>query len=108
MRFGATITPGAFRAMLPLTLRQAPDTPDRLLYPAAVNFLSAPETYVIYTVEACSAVANAIRDRYGKDGAGERLHVHIEPGLMHCYASTPAFKESRQDFGKQIEMLKPL
>ena len=104
----AMITPGAFRAMLSLTLKLAPDTPDRLLYPVDMDFRSAPETYVFYAEVACSAVADAIRKRYRKDGAGERLHMHIEPGLMHCYASAPVFKESRRDFKKQIVLLKEL
>jgi hypothetical protein len=47
-------------------------------------------------------------NRYSKDGVGARMHMHIEPGLMHCYASAPVFKESRRDFGKQIALLKRL
>lgn len=105
-RDDAMITPGAFRAMLGLTLKLAPDTPDWLLYPADMDFHSAPKTYAFYTQEVCAVVADAIRNRYGKDGVGERLHMHIEPGLMHCYASAPVFRESRRDFGKQIALLK--
>ena len=104
----AMITPGAFRAMLGLTLKLAPDTPDWLLYPADMDFHNAPETYVFYTDEACSAVADAIRDRFARDGAGERLHMHVEPDMMHCYASAPVFRESRRDFGRQIDLLKAL
>lgn len=102
----AMITPGAFRAMLGLTLKLAPNTPDWLLYPANMDFHDAPETYVFYTEEACSAVADAIRNRYSKDGVEERLHMHIEPGMMHCYASAPVFKESKRDFSKQVAWLK--
>ena len=104
----AMITPGAFRAMLGLTLKLAPDTPDWLLYPADMDFRNAPETCVFYTVEACSAVADAIRQRFVRDGVGERLHMHIEPGMMHCYASAPVFRESRRDFNRQIAWLKQL
>ena len=104
----AMITPGAFRAMLRLTLKVAPDTPDWLLYPANMDFHNVPETYVFYTEEACSAVADAIKRSYVRDGAGERLHMHIEPGMMHCYASAPVFKESRRDFSKQITLLRQL
>ena len=71
-----------------------------------MDFHSAPKTYAFYTQEVCAVVADAIRNRYGKDGVGERLHMHIEPGLMHCYASAPVFRESRRDFGKQIALLK--
>ena len=73
-----------------------------------MDFHNAPETYVFYTDEACSAVADAIRDRFARDGAGERLHMHVEPGMMHCYASAPVFRESRRDFGRQIDLLKAL
>ena len=104
----AMITPGAFRWMLGLTLKLSPNTPDWILYPADMDFHNAPETYVFYTVEACSAVADAIRHSYARDGAGEKMHMHVEPGMMHCYASAPVFKESRRDFGKQIALLMQL
>ena len=104
----AMITPGAFRAMLGLTLKLAPDIPDWLLYPADMDFHNAPETYVFYTDEACSAVADAIRHSYARDGVGDKIHMHVEPGMMHCYASAPVFKESRRDFNRQIAWLKQI
>lgn len=107
-RDDAMITPGAFRCMLALTKELAPDTPDWLLYPADMNFHHAPETCVFYTDEACSAVADAIRNSYARDGAAEKMHMHIVPGMMHCYASAPVFKESRRDFGKQIALLRQI
>jgi len=82
-RDDAMITLGAFRWMLALTLKLSPDTPDWLLYPADMDFHHAPETCVFYTDEACSAVADAIRNSYVRDGAGEKMHMHIEPGMMH-------------------------
>lgn len=104
----AMITPGAFQAMLAITLKLAPDTPDWLLYPADMDFRNAPETYVFYTEEACSVIADPLKNSYARDGAGERMHLHVEPGMMHCYASAPVFKESRRDFGKQIALLRQL
>ena len=104
----AMITPGAFRCMLALTKELAPDTPDWLLYPADMDFRNAPETYVFYTDEACSTVADAIRHSYARDGAGGKMHMRIEPGMMHCYASAPVFKESRRDFGQQIALLRQI
>ena len=94
--------------MLGLTLKLAPDTPDWLLYPADMDFHNAPETYVFYTDEACSAVADAIRHSYARDGVGDKIHMHVEPGMMHCYASAPVFKESRRDFNRQIAWLKQI
>ncbi len=99
---------GAFRYMLGLTMHAAPDTPDSLLYPADMDFHGAPETWVFYADEACSAVADAVRSSFERDGAGDRLHMHVEPGMMHCYASAPVFRESRRDFGRQIELLKEI
>ena len=107
-RDDAMITPGAFRWMLALTMKLAPDTPDWLLYPADMNFHHAPETCVFYTDEACSAVADAIQHGYERGGAAEKMHMHIEPGMMHCYASAPVFKESRRDFGQQIALLRQI
>ena len=104
----AMITPGAFRAMLGLTLKLSPDTPGSLLHPADMDFHGAPETYVFYTEEACLAVADAIKHRYVRDGVGERMHMHIEPGMMHCYASAPVFPESREDFHRQIARLRQI
>ena len=71
-----------------------------------MDFHHAPETYVFYTEEACAAVAETIMSSYVRDGIGERMHMHIEPGMMHCYASAPVFPESRRDFNKQIARLK--
>ena len=97
---------GAFRYMLEMTRIAAPDTPDSLLYPADMDFRGAPETWVFYADEACSAVAEAIRQSYARDGVPDRLHMHIEPGMMHCYASASVFRESRRDFDKQIKRLR--
>lgn len=107
-RDDAMITPGAFRHMLDLTLKLSPDTPQWMLHPADMDFHDAPETYVFYATEACSAVAEAIKHSYARDGSGGKMHMHIEPGMMHCYASAPVFKESRRDFGKQIALLRRL
>lgn len=99
---------GAFRYMLDLTRKAAPDTPDYALYPADMDFHDAPETYVFYAEEACAAVADAIETSYSRDGSGEKMHMHKESGMMHCYSSAPVFKESRRDFNKQIYLLRQL
>ena len=99
---------GAYRYMVDLIKKAAPETPDYALYPADMDFHDAPETYVFYAEETCSAVADAIENSYTRDGSGEKMHMHREPGMMHCYASAPVFKESRRDFGKQIALLRQL
>ena len=99
---------GAFRYMFGLTKRVAPETPDYVLYPADMDFHNAPETYVFYAKEACAAVADAIENSYTRDGSGASMHMHREPGMMHCYASAPVFKESRRDFNRQIALLQQM
>ena len=39
---------------------------------------------------------------------GEKMHMHMEPVMMHCYASAPVFRESKRDFGKQIALLRQI
>ena len=97
---------GAFRYMLDLTKKTAKETPDFAMYPADMDFHDAPETYVFYAEEACAAVADAIENSFIRDGSGRKMHMHREPGMMHCYASAPVFKESRRDFNKQIALLR--
>ena len=97
---------GAFRFMLGTTMKAAPETPDYALYPVDMDFRNAPETYVFYAEEACSAIADAMKHSYARDGAGGKMHMHIEPDMMHCYASAPVFRESRRDFYKQIALLR--
>jgi hypothetical protein len=63
---------------------------------------------VFYAEEACAAVADAIKGRYERDGSGEKMHMHREPGMMHCYATAPVFRESRRDFNKQIDLLRQI
>ena len=91
-----------------LTKKTAPETPDYALYPADMDFRNAPETYVFYAEEACAAVAGAIENSYKRDGSGGKMHMHREPGMMHCYASAPVFKESRRDFNRQITLLRQM
>ena len=77
-------------------------------YTSDMDFHDAPETYVFYAEEACSAIADAIENSYRRDDSGEKMHMHKEPGMMHCYASAPVFRESRRDFNKQICLLRQL
>lgn len=98
----------AVQFMLDGVLRADPRTPDYALYPMKMDFHNAPDTYVYYAEEVCAAVSGAIRMAYQKAGAGDKFHLHIEPGMMHCYACAPVFKESRRDFNRQIELLNAL
>ncbi|MBR1693171.1 MAG: alpha/beta hydrolase [Lachnospiraceae bacterium] len=99
---------GAMQFMMDGVLWSDPHTPDYALYPDKMDFRHAPETYVYYTEEVCACVAEAIRAAYDHDGSGERMHMHIEPGMMHCYACAPVFPESRRDFNRQIDLIKSM
>ena len=95
---------GAFRFMMAGVMRADPYTPDYTLYPDKMDFHRAPETYVFYAEEACACVSDAIQKAYTRDGAV--IHMHREPGMMHCYACAPVLPESKRDYYKQIELMK--
>ena len=94
---------GSFRLMMDGVMRADPQTPDYALYPDKMDFHRAPETYIFYAEEACACVSDVIQKAYRRDGAV--LHMHKEPGMMHCYACVPVFPESKRDFNKQIELI---
>ncbi|MBQ9327476.1 MAG: alpha/beta hydrolase [Solobacterium sp.] len=95
---------GTFRLMMDGIMRTDPLTPEYALYPRKMDFRHAPETYIFYAKEACACVADAIQHAYERDGAV--LHMHKEPGMMHCYACAPVFPESKRDFDRQIHAIK--
>lgn len=68
------------------------------------TFLNTPETHIFYAEEACACVADAIEKAYARDGAV--LHMHREPGMMHCYACAPVFPESIRDYNKQLALIR--
>lgn len=98
------VSEGAFRLMMEGIMRADPQTPDYAMYPGRMDFRNAPETYIFYAEESCASVVDAIESAYERDGAV--LHMHREPGMMHCYACAPVFPESKRDFNKQIELLR--
>ena len=97
---------GATRYMLQGVWDTDPQTPAYAIYPADMDLRDAPETVIYYTEETCYAAAGAIRAAYERGGCAGRLRMHMEPGMMHCYACAPVFPESRRDFGEQIRLLR--
>lgn len=79
--------------------------PDHALSPVYGDFRNAPETYVFYGEETCAGNASAYVKAYRRDGSGEKMHMHIEPDAMHCYALMPVFPEGRRDYATQIRLL---
>ena len=97
------VSEGSFRLMMDGVMRADPQTPDYTLYPDKMDFHYAPETFIFYAEEACACVSDAIQRSFERDGA--MLHMHKEPGMMHCYACAPVFPESKRDYNKQIELI---
>lgn len=79
--------------------------PDHALSPVYEDFHNAPETYVFYGEETCAGNAPAYTKAYKRDGSSEKMHMHIEPDGIHCYALMQVFPESRRDYNKQIQIL---
>ena len=107
-RIDPMVPEGSMRLMLDGILNSDPETPDYALYPGKMDFRRAPETWVFYTEETCACVSGAIQNAYARDGAANQLHMHTEPGMMHCYACAPVFPESKRDFNRQIELIRKL
>ncbi|MBR1584939.1 MAG: alpha/beta hydrolase [Clostridia bacterium] len=100
------VSEGAFRLMMDGVMRADPQTPAYALYPHHMDFRHAPETYIFYAEEACACVADAIQKAYARDDAV--LHMHREPGMMHCYACAPVFPESKRDYNRQIQLIREM
>lgn len=74
--------------------------------PAYGNFSEVPETYVYYAQETLAGNHLAYEKGYEKYGVREKLHMHIQSGMMHGYSCLPVFKESRDVYQEQIALLK--
>ena len=73
--------------------------------PVYMNFHNAPVTYMYFAEELCAGNIRAYRTAYVKAGVGDRLHIHIQPQMMHGYSCLPVFPESKQSFNKSIRLL---
>ena len=68
--------------------------PDYMIHPALGDYRNAPETYVYYSAdETLASLGRDLENAYSD--AGSIIHVHYEPGMIHCYSTYPAFKESK-------------
>lgn len=80
-------------------------TPKDTYCPIHMDFHNAPKTYMYFAEEACAGNARAYRIAYERAGVGERLHIHIQPEMMHGYSSMPVFPESKRSFYEAIKLL---
>ena len=97
-------TLNAFRG-LALTAAHGQETPKDAYCPRAMDFHNAPETYLYFAEELCAGNARAYRAAYERAGVSDRLHIHIQPQMMHGYSSVPVFPESRKCFEEAIRLL---
>lgn len=68
--------------------------PPYMIHPYLGDYHNAPKTLIYYSAdETLASLGRDIREAYHRDGA--RLNIHYEPGMIHCYSSYPAFKESK-------------
>ena len=69
------------------------------------NEKNAPVTYVYYARETLAGNHRAYELRYKKCGCEDKMHMHIEDGMMHGYSCLPVFKESKLVFEEQINLI---
>ena len=82
------------------------EVPDYAIYPASENFTGAPPTYLYYGEETLAGNADCYKRAFQKSGAGDKIHIHIQPGMMHCYACMPIFPECREAYRQQIKLIR--
>ena len=73
--------------------------------PIHMDFHNAPVTYMYYAEEICAGNIRAYRDAYDRAGVGDRLHIHVQPKMMHGYSCLPVFPESKRSFYEAIGLL---
>jgi len=97
-------TVNAFRG-IGLLAAHSQKTPKDAYCPAYMDFRNAPITYLYFAEELCAGNARAYRAAYAKAGVSDRLHIHIQPEMMHGYSCVPVFPESRESFNEAIRLL---
>lgn len=98
-------TVNAFRGV-GLVAAHGQETPKDTYCPVYMDFHNAPETYMYYAEELCAGNAGAYRAAYERAGVGDRLHIHVQPEMMHGYSCVPVFPESRKCFQEAIRLLR--
>lgn len=77
-------TVNAFRGTAVIASRGM-ETPKDTYCPIYMDFHNAPETYMYYAEEICAGNVRAYREAYERAGAGDKLHIHIQPEMMHGF-----------------------
>lgn len=97
-------TVNAFRGV-GLIASHGQETPKDTYCPVYMDFRNAPDTYMYFAEELCAGNARAYKEAYDRAGAGNRLHIHIQPEMMHGYSCMPVFPESKKVFNESIRLL---
>lgn len=98
----------AVRNIIPMQHLIKADIPEYANSPAYGDLTDVPETYVYYAEETLAGNHLAYERGYEKYQAGSKMHLHIQPGMMHGYSCLPVFKESKAAYNEQIDLLKHL
>ena len=97
-------TINAFRGLAEIACH-GQETPKDAYCPVYMDFHNAPVTYMYFAEEICAGNAKAYQAAYEKAGAGDRLHIHIQPEMMHGYSCMPVFPESKESFYEAVRLL---
>ena len=81
------------------------EAPKDTYCPIHMDFHNAPDTYMYYAEELCAGNIRAYKESYDRAGVGDRLHIHIQPEMMHGYSCVPVFPESKRCFNEAIRLL---
>ena len=84
------------------------EVPEYTVYPALEDLTNAPPTYLYYGEETLAGNAGCYRRAFQRSGSADKIHIHIQPGMMHCYACMPIFPECKKAYGQQIELIRTL
>ena len=97
-------TVNAFRG-IGLLAAHGQETAKDTYCPVYMDFHNAPDTYLYFAEELCAGNAGAYRAAYEAAGVGDRLHIHIQPEMMHGYSCVPVFPESKESYFEAVRLL---
>lgn len=96
---------------LRMTLRLMPsdcEVPQWALSPAMGDFRNAPHCYLYYGEEMLAGNAALYHRAFQRSGTADKLHIHIELNMMHCYSCMPVFPESKRAYRETIALIDSL
>ena len=98
-------------ADLRMTLRLMPcdrEVPWWALSPAMGDLRNAPPCYLYYGEEMLAGNAVLYQRAFQRSGTADKLHIHIEPNMMHGYSCMPVFPESKRAYRETVSLIESL